>query len=150
MRSTISKVSTISDEDHRMELTKDDFIAIQWKMDKIDQKLSDLYRTWQAEYKNGVTPGDCDEAKGFYKPFLDKYESKYRILYQMLQQMTRLVDLANIPSTMSKHLILLLFLLCWDDSQALMKKEWNRNEPRKEIPRQYSTPDFNPSQDRTT
>ena len=27
-----------------------------------------------------------------------------------------------------------------DDGQALMKKEWNRNEPSEEIPRQYSTP----------
>ena len=69
-----------------MELTEDDFIAIQWKMDKIDQKLSNLYRNWQAEYKNTVTPEDCDEVKRFYKPFLDKYESKYRILYQMFNK----------------------------------------------------------------
>ena len=99
MRNAISKASTISDEDHKMELMEDDFIIIQWKMDKIDQKVSNLYRNWQAEYRNTVTPEDCDEVKKFYKPFLDKYESKYRILYQMLQQTTRQADLADMPST---------------------------------------------------
>ena len=84
MRSAISKASTISDEECRMELNEDDCLSIQWKMDKIDQKLSNLYRNWQAEYKNAVTPDDCTEVKRFFKPFLDKYESNYRILYQML------------------------------------------------------------------
>ena len=84
MRNTIGKASTISDEDHKMELMEDDLLAIQWKMDKIDQKLNDLYRNWQAKYKNTVTPEDCDDVKRFYKSFLDKYESKYRILYHML------------------------------------------------------------------
>ena len=86
VRSAISKASTISDEDPRMELTEDSLLVIQWKMDKIDQKLSDWYRNWQAEYKNAMTLEDCDEVKRFYKPFLDKYESKYRIFYQMLQK----------------------------------------------------------------
>ena len=58
-------------------------------MDKIDKKLNDLYRNWQAEYKNAVTPEDSNRVKRFYKPFLEKYESKYRILYQMLQQANR-------------------------------------------------------------
>ena len=75
VRSTISKASTISDEDSKMELTEDDLLAIQWKMDKIYQKLNDLYRNWQAEHKNAVTSEDCDEVKRFNKPFLDKYES---------------------------------------------------------------------------
>ena len=44
VRSTVSKASTISDEECWLELTEDDFIVIQWKMDKIDQKLNDLYR----------------------------------------------------------------------------------------------------------
>ena len=86
VRSSISKASTISDEEHQLELIEDDFIVIPWKMDKIDQELNDLYRNWQVEYKNVVTPEDCNEVKGFYKPFLEKYESKYRIFYQMLQQ----------------------------------------------------------------
>ena len=75
VRSSISKASTISDEEHQLELTEDDFVIIQWKMDKIDQKLNDLYRNWQTEYKNAVTLKDCDKVKRFYKPFLEKYES---------------------------------------------------------------------------
>ena len=85
VRSSISKASTISDEEHHLALTEDDFLTIQWKMDKIDQKLNDLYKKWQAEYKNAITPEDCEEVKRFYKPYLGKYKSKYRILYQMLQ-----------------------------------------------------------------
>ena len=65
VRSSISKAYTISDEEHQFELTEDGFIVIQWKMDKIDQKLTDLYRNWQAEYKNAVTPEDCNEVKRF-------------------------------------------------------------------------------------
>ena len=38
VRSSISKASTISDEDHQLALTEDDFLAIQWKMDRIDKK----------------------------------------------------------------------------------------------------------------
>ena len=86
MRSSISKASTISDEEHQLALTEDDFLTIQWKMDKIDQKLTDLYTNWQAEYRSAIKPEDCEEVKRFYKPYLEKYESKYRILYQMLQQ----------------------------------------------------------------
>ena len=51
MRSSISKASTISDEEHQLVLTEYDFVIIQWKMDQIDQKLNDLYGNWQAEYK---------------------------------------------------------------------------------------------------
>ena len=65
VKSSISKASTISDEEHWLALTEDDFVIIQWKMDKIDQKLNDLYRNWQAEYKNAVTPEDCEEVKRF-------------------------------------------------------------------------------------
>ena len=48
VRSPISKASTISDVEHKLALTEDDFLTIQWKMDKIDQKLNDLYKNWQA------------------------------------------------------------------------------------------------------
>ena len=140
VRSTISKASTISHEDHRMELMEDDFVIIHRKMDKIDKKLSDLYRNWQAEYRNAVTPEDCDEVKKFYKSFLDKYESKYRILYQILQQMTRQADLADMPPTHEQTSDLTPSLVTLGDAQALMKEEWTRNEPGEEIPRQYSTP----------
>ena len=40
-RAVVSKASTISDE-CQLALTEDDFLAIQWKMDRIDQKLADL------------------------------------------------------------------------------------------------------------
>ena len=52
VRSSICKASTISDEEHWLALTEDNFLAIQWEMDKIDKKLIDLYRNWQVEYKN--------------------------------------------------------------------------------------------------
>ena len=64
------------DEEWQLALTEDDSVIIQWKMDKIDQKLNDLYRNWQVEYKNAVTPKDCEEVKRFYKFFLEKYELK--------------------------------------------------------------------------
>ena len=109
-------------------------------MDKIDQKLNDLYRNWKAKYKNVVTPEECNEVKRFYKPFLEKYETKYRTLYQMLQQMTRQMDLVNMPSTHEQTSDLTPSLAALDDAEALMKKEWNRNEPGEEISRQYSNP----------
>ena len=81
-----------------MALTEDDFLAIQWKMDRIVQKLADLYGNWQAECRNAVTSKDCEEVKRFYKPYLEKYESKYRILYQMFQQANRQVGQAGLFS----------------------------------------------------
>ena len=89
MGNSISKASTILDEEHRLTLTEDDFLIIQQKMDKIDQRLNELYRNWQAEYRDAVTSEECEEIRRFYKPYLEKYESKYRILYQMLQQANR-------------------------------------------------------------
>ena len=58
-------------------------------MNKIDQRLTDLYGNWQAEYRAAVTSEECEEIRRFYKLYLKKYESKYRILYQMLQQANR-------------------------------------------------------------
>ena len=108
-------------------------------MDKIDQKLNDLYRNWQAEYKNAVTPEDCEEVKRFYKPFLEKCESKYRIIYQMLQQANRQTDNASEPSAQEPTPNITLSLAALDDAQSLMRKEWRRGEPGEDIPRQYST-----------
>ena len=85
-RNSISRASTISAEECQLTLTEDDFLIIQRKMDKIDQRLDELYKNWQAEYKDAVTSEDCEEIRKFYKPYLEKYESKYRILYQILQQ----------------------------------------------------------------
>ena len=140
VRSSISKAYTISDEEHWMELTEDNFMVIRWKMDKIDPKLNYLYRNWQAEYKNSVTLEDCNEVKRFYKPFLEKYESKYRILYQMLQQVNRQTNPASMPSTQEQASDITPSLVALDDAQTLMRKEWSRGEPGEDIPRQYSTP----------
>ena len=98
MRSSISKASTISDDECWLALTEDDFLAIQWKMDRINQKLANLYGNWQAEYRNAVTSEDCEDVKRFYKPCLEKYESKYRILYQMLQEANRQMGWAGLLS----------------------------------------------------
>ena len=139
MRSSISNASTILDEEHRLALNEDDFLTIQWKMDKIDQKLNDLYINWQAEYKNPITPEDCKEAKRFYKPYLVKYESKYRVLYQMLQQANRQTDTTSVPSTQEHTPNITPSLAALDNAQALIRKEWRRGEPGEDIPQQYST-----------
>ena len=110
VRSSISKASTLSDEEHQFALTEDDFLAIQWKMDRIDQNLSTLYRNWQAEYMSAVTSEDCEEVKRFYKPYLEKYESKYRILYQMLQQANRQSSQDGV--LLLRNLLLKLPLVC--------------------------------------
>ena len=98
VRNSINKASTISDEECWLALTEDDFLAIQWKMERIYQKLTNLYRNWQAEYRSAITSEDCEEVKRFYKPYLEKYESKYRILYQMLQQANRQISQAGVLS----------------------------------------------------
>ena len=61
-------------------------MAIQRKMDKIDQRLDELYKKWHAEYRDAVSSEDCEEIRKFYKPYLEKYESKYKTLYHLLQQ----------------------------------------------------------------
>ena len=86
VRNSVSRASTISAEECQLTLTEDDFLTIQRKMDKIDQRLDELYKNWHAEYRDAVSLEDCEEIKRFYKPYLEKYESKYRILYHLLQQ----------------------------------------------------------------
>ena len=44
VRNSISRASTISAKECQLTLTEDDFLAIQRKMDKIDQRLDELYR----------------------------------------------------------------------------------------------------------
>ena len=139
MRSSISKASTISDEECQLALTEDDFLAIQWKMDRIDQKLADLYGNWQVEYKNAVTSEDCEGVKRFYKPYLEKYKSKYRILYQMLQQANRQMGQVGTLSVQEPTSEITPSLPALDNAQVLRKREWRRGEPSEDIPRQYST-----------
>ena len=116
VRSFISKASTISNKECQLALTEDDFLAIQWKMDRINQKLADLYGNWQAEYRNAVTLEDCEEVKRFYQPYLEKYEPKYRILYQMLQQANSQMGQDGLLSVQEPSLAAL------DDAQALRRR----------------------------
>ena len=85
-RSTFSRASTISAEEHQMALSETDFINIKEKMNKIDQRIDGLYQNWQAEYKEAITSEQCEEIQRFYEPYVMKYETKYKVLYQMLRQ----------------------------------------------------------------
>ena len=85
-------------------------------MDKINQRLDDLYRNWHAEYGNTATIEECDEIKRFYKPFLEKYESKYRILYHLLQQPS-LISTQETTSGITPSLATL------DDAPSLRQRE---------------------------
>ena len=126
VRSSISKASTISDEECQLALMDDDFLAIQWKMDMIDQKLADLYGNWQAEYRNAMTSEECEEVKRFYKPYLEKYEFKYRILYQMLQQANRQMGQAGLLSIQEPTSEIAPSLAALDDAQGKSGKEVNQ------------------------
>ena len=108
-------------------------------MDKVDQRLTDLYRNWQAEYKDAVTLEECDEIRRYYKPYLEKYESKYRILYHMLQQANKPIGQTSLLSTQEPTSGITPSLATLDDVQSLRRKEWKRGEPGEDMPRQYST-----------
>ena len=68
VRISVSRASTIYAEEHQLTLTETDFLAIQRKMDKIDQRLDELYKNWQVEYRDAVSSKDCEEIWKFYKP----------------------------------------------------------------------------------
>ena len=85
VRNSVSRASTISAEKCQLTLMEDDFMVIQRKMDKINQRLDELYKNWHAEYRDAISAENCKEIRRFYKPYLEKYESKYRILYHLLQ-----------------------------------------------------------------
>ena len=101
-------------------------------MDKIDQRLDDLYKYWHAEYGNTTTMEECDEIKRSYKLYLEKYESKYRILYH-LQQQPSLISTHESTSGMTTSLGTL------DDAPSLKQREWIRGQPGEDVPRQYSS-----------
>ena len=44
VRNSVSRASTISPEKHQLTLMEDDFMVIQRKMNKIDQRLDELYK----------------------------------------------------------------------------------------------------------
>ena len=108
-------------------------------MDKIDQRLNELYRNWQAEYKDAVTSEECEETRRFYKLYPEKYESKYRILYQILQQANKPIGQTSLLSTQEPTSGITPSLAALDDAQALRRKEWKRGEPDEDMPRQCST-----------
>ena len=108
-------------------------------MNKIDQRLNELYKNWQVEYKDAVTSEECEEIRKFYKPYLEKYESKYRILYQILQQVNKPIGQTSLLSTWEPTSGVTPSLAALDDALALRGKEWKRGEPGEDVPRQYST-----------
>ena len=132
VRNSVSRVSTISAEEHQLILNENDFLAIQRKMDKIDQRLDKLYKNWQVEYRDAVTSEDCEEIRKFYKPYLEKYESKYRILYHLLQQSSSF-------STQEPSFGITPSLAALDNAQTLRQREWIRGEHGEEMPQQYSS-----------
>ena len=44
-----------------MTLNEEDFSVIKKKVDKIDQRLDNLYKNWHAEYGNATTLEECDK-----------------------------------------------------------------------------------------
>ena len=115
-----------------MALTEKEFSVIKKKMDKIDQRLDDLYKNWHAEYGSATTLEECEEIKRFYKPYLEKYESKYRVLYHLLQQPS-LISTHESASGMTPSLATL------DDAPSLKQREWIQGEPGEDVPCQYSS-----------
>ena len=55
VRNSVRRASTISAEDSQLTLMDDDFLVIQSKMDKIDQRLDELYKNWHVEYRDAVS-----------------------------------------------------------------------------------------------
>ena len=117
VRNSVSRASTILAEERQLALTKEDFSVIKKKMDKIDQRLDDLYKNWHAEYGSAAALEECDEMKRFYKPYLEKYESKYRILYHLLQQLS-MISTQETTSGITPSLATL------DDAPSLRQREW--------------------------
>ena len=103
-------------------------------MDKINQRLTDLYGNWQADNRDAVTSEECEEIRRFYKPYLEKYESKYRILYQMLKPANRQMGQTGLFSTQESISGITPSLAALDDAQALRRKEWKRGEPGEDMP----------------
>ena len=129
VRNTVSRASTISAEECQLTLTEEDFMAIQRKMNEINQRLDELYKNWHAEYRDAVSTEDCKEIKRFYKPYLEKYESKYRILYHLLHQ-SMLFPTQDPTSEITPSLAVL------DDAQTLRRI---RDEPGEDTYRWYSS-----------
>ena len=138
-RSTFSRASTISAEEHRMALSETDFINIKEKMNKIDQRIDGLYQNWQAEYAEAITTEQCEEIQKFYEPYVLKYETKYKVLYQILRQ--AISEWSKVPSARVSSAGLTPSLVALEDASTLKRKEQNRAEPSEDTPHMYSTID---------
>ena len=138
-RSTLSRASTISAEEHRMALSETDFVNIKEKMNKIDQKIDGLYQNWQEEYAEAITTEKCEEIQKFYEPYVLKYETKYKVLYQILKQ--AISEWSKVPSARASSAGLTPSLVALEDASTLKRKEQNRAEPGEDIPHMYSTID---------
>ena len=150
-RESLCRASTISVGEHQIALTRTDFRYIKEKMNKIDQKLDGLYKNWQAEYKEAMTPEQCEDIQRFYEPHVQKYETKYKLLCRMLKQgigerkrasSPRVSDerkRASSPRGSAPELTPSLAAL--EDASTLKGKEWNRGEQYNESPHMYSTRD---------
>ena len=136
VRNFISRASTILAEECQLTLPEEDFLAIQRKMDKINQRLDELYKNWQAEYRDAAMSEDCKEIRKFYKPYLEKCESKYRILYHLLEQANKSGQ-TSMFSTQEPISGIIPSLAALDDAQALRWKEWIRGEPGEDMSQQY-------------
>ena len=106
-------------------------MAIQRKMNKINQRLDELYKNWHAEYRDTLSTKDCEEIKRFYKQYLEKYESKYRILYHLLHQSISFSTQEPTPEITPS-------LAALDNAHTLRWREWIRGEPGEDVPQQYS------------
>ena len=136
-RNTFSRASTISAEEHRMNLSETDFINIKEKMNKIDQRIDGLYQNWQAEYREAITTKQCEEIQRFYEPYVQKYETKYEILYQTLQQ--AISDRSRVPSSRVTSRGLTPSLVALEDASTLKRKEWSQGEPSEDTHWMYTT-----------
>ena len=52
-------------------------------MDKINQRMDELYKNWHVEYRDAVSSEDCEDIKKFYKPYLENMNqnTKFCIIY---------------------------------------------------------------------
>ena len=131
VRNSVSRASTISAEECHLTLTEDNFLVIQKKMDKIDQRLDDLYKKRHAEYRDAVSPEECDEIKCFINPTWKNMSQKIEsyIIY-----CNNLVFLSTQETTSG----ITPSFAALDDAPSLRQREWIRGEPGEDVPQQYS------------
>ena len=116
VRNSVSRASTISADKHQLTLTEDDFLAIQRKMDKIDQRLDELYKNWHAEYRDAVSTEDCKEIKRSSTNFLCNridFFSEYKLspVTDMASSSVREIIILAITPTLDGVCGMLLYII---------------------------------------